>query len=700
MKNQHRITSDKMLASSVRALIVLMLIVYATPVAAGDPLSFIGNWNYRKSGGDTGDSSLFNHTYTLIYSKELSDAMAFSASVRYNENIPSGDLEKTDSINPTLSLDTRNDFFSLNLNASRTELNREDNPSRTDQSWSANFQTQVEQWPSLRLYYNQNSSYDDGSPRRQDVDSDVFGATIEYTIAHFDLLYDFRRSESQDHVNRSDTETTDHTAQVGYSNSFFGNRVSVAASQQYQSFKTSTETRVGVGGRFFVPAFLFGGFSSEDDTPATGTPANNPALVDGDTDASAGIDITGTTIKQNMAVQADLQPIDRVRVYLDRIIDTATQNRLQWSIYQSSDLTNWTQITNILPVFYDEENSRTLVVLDLVDAAESRYIKVVSDTTLPSAISVFVTEMEAGTVRTATSDRFSINQRTINLQSQFSTTVRITDSWQVSYNLRRNENRPDNGLDTVQFNHTLSTRYNPSELLTLSLGISENIDWTDSDEDRRSRSYFISVGSQPLPTLNYTLGYTRTETRSDEHGDIDGDSFSALVNATIFPDLTSSLSANWSQREDITDGRTNTVYGFNLDATARLSPRLDLNIDLGYTKSTSEDELIDDETTTGTRYGFNLGYRPSDILLFNGGFHRQVEENTSVVNASFTGLWTRKLQTIFGLTYSMGDEDSRQYTGTISWLVSRRISTQINGSYLDADSGDSWSILSSLHLTL
>jgi hypothetical protein len=278
--------------------------------------------------------------------------------------------------------------------------------------------------------------------------------------------------------------------------------------------------------------------------------------------------------------------------------------------------------------------------------------------------------------------------------------VRITDSWQVSYNLRRNENRPDSGLDTVQFNHTLSTRYNPSPLLTLNLGVSENIDWTDSDEDRRSRSYFISVGSQPLPTLNYTLGYTRTETRSDEHGDIDGDSLSALINATIFPDLTSSLSANWSQREDITDGRTNTVYGFNLDATARLSPRLDLNIDLGYTESTSEDELIDDETTTGTRYGFNLGYRPSDVLLFNGGYHRQVEENTSVVNASFTGLWTRKLQTIFGLTYSMGDEDSQQYTGTISWLVSRRISTQINGSYLDAESGDSWSILSSVHLTL
>jgi hypothetical protein len=700
MKNSFRIISEKMLALSVGGLIALMLIVYAVPVVAGDPLSFIGNWNYRESGGDTGESSLFNHTYTLIYSKELSEAMAFSASVRYNENIPSGGLEKTDSINPTLSLDTRNDFFSLNLSASRTELNREDNPSRTDQSWSANFQTQLEQWPSLRLYYNQNSSYDDGSPRRQDVDSNVLGATFEYTIAHFDLLYDFRRSESQDHVNRSDTETTDHTAQVGYSNSFFGNRVSVAASQQYQSFKTSTETRVGVGGRFFVPAFLFGGFSSQDDTPATGRPADNPALVDEDTRSPAGIDITGTTTDQNMAVQTDLQPIDRVRIFLDRMIDTATQNRLQWSIYQSSDLTNWTQVANTLSPFYDEENGRTMVVLDLVDAVESRYVKVVSTTTLPSTISVFVTEMEAGTVRTATSDRFTINQRTINLQSQLSTTVRITDSWQVSYNLRRNENRPDNGLDTVQLNHTLSTRYNPSELLTLSLGVSENVDWTDSDEDRRSRSYFISIGSQPLPTLNYTLGYTRTETRSDEYGDTDGDSISALINATIYPDLTSSLSANWSQREDITEGRTNTVYGFNLDTTARLSPRLDLNLDLGYTESTSEGEFTEDETTTGTRYGMNLGYRPSDVLLFNGGYHRQVEEGTSVVNATFTGLWTRKLQTIFGLTYSMGDEESRQYTGTFSWLVSRRISTQINGNYLDAESGDSWSILSSLHLTL
>jgi len=68
MKNSFRIISEKMLHYQSGGLIALMLIVYAVPVVAGDPLSFIGNWNYRESGGGYGRELPFQpHIYTDLF---------------------------------------------------------------------------------------------------------------------------------------------------------------------------------------------------------------------------------------------------------------------------------------------------------------------------------------------------------------------------------------------------------------------------------------------------------------------------------------------------------------------------------------------------------------------------------------------------------------------------------------------------------
>ncbi|NOY12266.1 MAG: hypothetical protein GXP51_00785 [Deltaproteobacteria bacterium] len=548
---------------------MILFLIGAAPVFAGDPFGFSSSWNYQKNGGDTGASSQFNESYNLTYSKELSAAMTFSGSVRYSQNHPSAG-DDSNSLNPNLSLDLRNDLFALNLNASESTSSRDGAPTRTDDSWGLNLNSQVDGWPSLRLYFNQSTATDDGTPKQSDSDVMTVGASTEYSFEHVDLLYDLRHSQSSDHVQNSDNETLDQTAQVSYDQNFMQGRISVSASQQFQMTENNTETRVGVGNAYFVDVNAVTGFYAVDNSPTLGFLATQPDLVDGDLVSPTAIDIFASTDMQNIGVQVNFQTTTRLEVFLDQQLTLTQQSLLSWQAYRSDDGNNWTLLGGA--VTYPLENSRTVVTIDLPTPLTARYVKVVSDATLASATPVFVTELQASEERVATTNVVSLSRESKSLQTQFNTSVRLTDHWSISYSLRRAETRQDIG-DTVQFNHSLTSSYNPSEKLGFAVGVSENSDEADNSPGRRNRSYSVSMSMLPLPTLSLSLGYTRSESQSDDGQDTLSDSISSSLNATIYPDLTASLAANWSRSKDLAEGTESNSYGLTLNTTAYLTPQ-------------------------------------------------------------------------------------------------------------------------------
>lgn len=679
-----------------KTLLLILVVAIALPLLdvvaafAGDPFGFTSNWNYRKNGGDTGESSQFNETYSLTYSKELSAAMSLSGSVRYSENQPS-DSGDSSSLNPNIALDIRNDLFSLNLNAAETQTQRDGSPTRTSDSWGLNLSSQLDEWPSLRFYFNQSTSTDDSSPAETDSDSTTTGASVDYSFQNVDLLYDVRLSQSSDNVELSESESLDQTAQISYDQNFFAGRLTFSASQQFQMTENTTETRVGAGNTFFVPVPAVTGFYRIDNTPLTGFLDAQLDLVDGDLNGATSIDIFSTTDSQNMAVQVNFQAVSRLEVFLDDELSLTQRSFLTWQAYRSDDGNNWTLLGGV--VSYPTEDNRTLVTIDLPVAVSARYLKVVSDATLAATTPVFITELQASEERTAADDVVTLSRDTQSMQSQFSTTARLTDKWSVSYSLRRAETQQDAG-DSVQFNHSLTSIYALSDRVGFSAGVSENSDEADNSPDRNSRSYSLSLTTQPLPTVSFSLGYTRSESESDDGQDTRSDTLSSTLNAIIYPDLTASLSSNWSQSENLAEGTESNSYGFSLNTTAYLSPKLDLNTNLSY----SEADSSSDEDSRSTRYGFTLGYRPSDILLLTLNYDADVENGSSALSGSSSWLWSRKLQSQFGFTFDFGDESSQQYNALLSWLISRSLSLQTTGNYLSSDDGNSWDVNVSLNL--
>lgn len=661
----------------------------AAPVFAGDPFGFTSSWNYRKSGGDTGERSQFNESYNLTYSKELSAAMNFSGSARYSENHPS-DAPGSRSLNPSLALDIRNDLFSLNLNATESRSERDGSPVRITDSWGANLSSQIENWPSLRFYFNQSTATDDSNPAQTDNDSTTTGASAEYSLGPVDLLYDARYSMSTDNVQESESNSLDQTAQVSYDDSFLAGRISVSASQQFQITENTTETRVGAGNTIYTDVSAVAGFYLIDNTPLNGFLVTRFDLVDGDLNGPTSIDIFSTTNLQNMAVQVNGQTVSRMEVFLQDELTLTQQSLLNWQVYVSDDGNSWTLFGGT--VTYPSEDNRTIVTIDLPAPVSARYIKVVSDATLAATTPVFVTELQASEEQISPDDVFTESRDTTSMQTQFSSTVRVTDKWSVSYSLRRAENQQDSG-DSVQFNHSLTSVYSLNEKVGFSAGVSENRDEADNSPDRSNRSYSLSMTTQPLPTLNFSLGYTRTESESDDGQDTLGDTISSVLNATIYPDLTASFSTHWSRSENLADGTESDSYGVNFNTTAYLSPQLDLNTNLSYSESDSSSS----DSSRSTSYGLTLGYRPSDILLLSLNYDGDVENGSSTLSGSSNWLWSRKLQSQFGFTYDFGDEASQQYSALLSWLISRSLSFQTSGNYLSADEGNSWNINSSLN---
>jgi len=661
------------------------------PVYAGDPFSFSGNWTYLENGGDTGSSQQFNETYSLTYSKEMSAAMNFAGSVRYSERYLSEGADST-SLNPSMSLDVRNDLFFLNLNASQTESKRDNSPRRTNDFWGLNLNSSLEErWPSLRFYFNQSSSSDDAKPKQTDNDTTTTGGSIEYTIEPVTLLYDVRYSESTDNIDRTDSDNLDQTAMISYDQNFYQGRVSLSASQQFQKAETTTESRVGEGNTFFIDVPAVAGFYRIDNTPDTGFLDPAPGLVDGDRNSPTFIDIFATTDLQNMAVQVNSQTVTRLEVFLADELTATQQSLLTWQAYQSSDGENWTLLGGI--VSYPVEDDRTIVTVDLPSPVAAAFLKLVSDTTLASTTPVFVAELQASEERVAGDDVVSLTRTTKSFQTQFSTTVRVTDRWSISYSLRRSENQQDAG-DTIQLNQTLSSLYTLNEKVGFSFGVSDNDYDADNAADRHNRSYSVSMSAQPLASMNFSLGYTHTESDSTDGRDTRTDSISSTLNTVIYPDLTASLSSFWSRTEDKTEGTENSNYGVTLNSTAYLTPRLDLNTTINYVESDADNG--DDSRTA--RYSLLLGYRPSDILLLNASYSGDFEEDESSLRGNSNFLWSKKLQTQFGFALDFGDDTQQQYNALLSWVISHSLSLLSAGNYLTADDGDSWDINVSLNL--
>ncbi len=120
-------------------------------------LNLSADWRYNTQKAEKRKWT-FNHTYGFSFSKDVTDAINFSLSTRYNQTKTEG--FRSSQLAPSVNIFLRNDLFSLNVSDTSAFSKNSDGPDFTSNSWNANFFTTFKNFPEIRFSYSGAKSFD------------------------------------------------------------------------------------------------------------------------------------------------------------------------------------------------------------------------------------------------------------------------------------------------------------------------------------------------------------------------------------------------------------------------------------------------------------------------------------------------------------------------------------------------------------
>lgn len=334
--------------------------------------------------------------------------------------------------------------------------------------------------------------------------------------APLELRYSLRVANPRDELRGTDTLSTSHFGRVTLQGSQLEGRLAMFAS--YELSRSESTTRVtGVGGTVSTQQFPVRGLSALEIFPAVPeriTLGQNPALVDGNVTATAGLDIgygvnpAGNAPAREMGVQfADsITPVSEIHVWVDRRLPQDVAGAYAWSAWQSDDNQEWQRIDPVGAVRFDLFESRFEIP---IPATRARYLKVVvaplspGTTTDPQLASVLVTEVQTFLVEPAESKRGT----TTSTRGAFNGSARylFRRVRGLSYDLSSFVRHGDE-LDQIVWSVTNGLAY--TRRLGRSTTLNARLDRTDFDETRgheSSSGYAVGLAVAPLPTLSASV---------------------------------------------------------------------------------------------------------------------------------------------------------------------------------------------------
>jgi hypothetical protein len=192
---------------------------------------------------------------------------------------------------------------------------------------------------------------------------------------------------------------------VNYSNNWWRRRITLGV--DYNITKQEVETTTTGAAEVGLRVFPFAGLSASSDTPGNVVLASNPALIDGNSEAGAGVNLGlplpgGDARLRNMGMDFLVATeINTLYVLVDRDV-TQVADAFSWRIYTSDDdpsdgMQSWVLRQTVSPAIYSPTFNRFEIRFANVTA---RFIKVVTaplSPTVPFASAyptIFVTEIQ------------------------------------------------------------------------------------------------------------------------------------------------------------------------------------------------------------------------------------------------------------------------------------------------------------------
>jgi hypothetical protein len=625
-------------AAAILALPTLLAvsgILFSESRAEG--LSGYLEFDYGKTDSDLTDaggrkahtkSDTFTQIYSLTLEKKFYPNLNFLGSGIFQQRDSSADAEglKNDTTattrRPYVGLNLRTPLYFAEVAASRNE----------DKLKTAGFSLTTvrdavistlywrpDRFPDLKLQYLWDHLYD---KERLNVDTinNVFQVTSNYVpVENLRLYYQGTLRNTDLQLKDTSAKETGNNARVNYSNNWWQRRITFSLDYNYN--RQDIETTTTGFGELSFPVLPFAGLTALSDIPEHVVLASNPALIDGNLTAGAGINLGlatpgGDNRLRNMGLDFLVATeINTLYVWVDQNV-AQVADAFTWRIYTSADNQNWDLRQVVSPAIYSSTFNRFEVRITNIAA---RYVKVVTaplSPTVPFASSfptILVTELQAeirrpasevagkqsSTFQNGTTEFRAVILESLALTYEFSYTFAKKEPGELQYTV-------SNGLSFFrQFDKVFSGR--------------GRIAYENSEEQVgtiKSLQYTVSLTAVPFQTLYHSLLISGRE--EEVAGKRSASKSIFLYNvAKFYEGIDATLGGGITFQEDDTGRKTT---GTQLNTGATFVPNKKVNLTLlynGTTTVTSGEGLQGDLTRYTRGAEADLGITPvQTVYLF------------------------------------------------------------------------------------
>lgn len=644
------------------------------------------------------ESEAFRQRYRLTLDRRLYPNLTLVASGFLERFAATTETDGTESettttkLRPYVELRLRTPLYLAQVAYSRTEEKVDTsgtfNLTTIRETYFSTLHWRPDGFPDLRLQYFRTNQYD-RDRRFTDSTDDRFQATSEYRpVEPVFLRYEGTLQKTDNRVEDFEIRQASHAGRVIYTDTFRSGLVSVYS--DYNITRRETEVAAGDGAEISLVVPAFGGLSAIDDTPEEGALDPNPALIDGDLAAGAGIDLGrpppgGDARARNIGLRFAVETeVNTLLVWVDRELPPEIAASFSWRVYTSDDNRNWSARTAAAPATFDPLFNRFEVRFP---ALAERFVKVVVDPlspTVPRAIefpAIQVTELQSAIRRPAaevageqvrTSHLYNLDVRTRILKVPALT-------YEFTFFLAKAEPSPT--VWTVSNGLSASHRFRPTLFGAARVA---REDGREAAGDRVAYLYSASLTAVPLETLRNTLVFSgRNETVEGRESD-DVSLFLQSI-AQLYGGVDLNLGGGVSLATSET-GRETTSTQLNAELTLVPNPKATVTLSyFGRTSRSSGGELAATTTDSTRIAGAGLSLRPLRTLHLVGAWtveSRSEEETrtTQDYTVSFSPFPGGTLHLNFYYNETLRSEDDareRTVTPNVRWNITRRASLDL-----------------------
>lgn len=403
---------------------------------------------------------------------------------------------------------------------------------------------------------------------------------VQQTLPVIDYQYSLLSRIDRDERSDVENERLEHTLRASWreeaAEGRFTSTLSLFANRRRNDLSG------GAGGLPGVEVLPTQGLSVRDTTPQIATLSANPALIDGNDLAGAGVNIGGFASggEENWNIGARLPPgssVDTLHVATVDPVDALFSSQFVFTVWISDDNTFWTQVANIAAPDYDLVLRRFRLNIPPVS---STYIKVVNRTSPAGAPAVLVSELRCFSSPTSSAPTITTHDQTESATAGLS--YRVNDEVVLGYDLFLQQARTDTSdvdvRDETRVDQGLWANYTPHPKVDANVRVANQRTRDPIVQDEDVNTLTGVVAYRPIETLDVNGSYTRSDRDVDGQANLKTEALQGLTSAQLLDTLRADVTLQRSTQDDFANARTIDHWISGVSLVADLTSAVELTL--------------------------------------------------------------------------------------------------------------------------